>query len=128
MNTDRRHVENALKFVDETLSKARPGKRVCGSDREGNSCVFICDDLSTPIGKFESDEEAKVYAEAPVMFECLSEIVKKLLKERDDAMTALKEISQVADPALDAFNEQKPVDMASVLKTTHHWSHFILKQ
>lgn len=128
MPTDCRKIEQTLKILDETFSKMRPGKRILGSDRDGNPCVFICEDLTSPIGRFESDAEAKAYAEAPATVEYLSELVKKLVKERDEARTALEKICQVADPALDAFNEQKPVDMASVLKTTHHWGHHILGQ
>ena len=126
MPTDGRQIENALKSIDETWSKVRPGKRILGSDRDGNSCVFICEDLSTPLGRFESNAEASAFAVAPATVEYLSSLVKKLIKERDEARAAIEEISQVAEPAYDAFNEQKPVDMATVLKTTHHWSHFIL--
>jgi hypothetical protein len=126
MTTDGRNVEKTLKALDETWSKVHPGKRVLGSDRDGNPCVFVCEDLSNPIGRFDSEVEAKAFAEAPETVENLTNLVKKLLKERDEARTALKEICQVSDPALDAFNEQKPVDMASVLKTAHHWGHYIL--
>jgi len=128
MITEGRQIEKTLKLLDETWSKVHPGKRICGSDRDGKHCVFICEDLSTPIGRFESDAEARAFAEGPADIELLTELVKKLTKERDEARTALREICQVADPALDAFNEQKPVDMASVLRTTHHWSHYILGQ
>lgn len=128
MITDNRQIENTLKQIDETWSKVYPGKRVFGSDRQGNPCVFVCEDLSTPIGRFESDVEAKAFMDAPATVGCLVALVTRLVKERDEARTALKEICQVADPALDAFNEHKPVDMASVLKTTHHWGHYILGQ
>lgn len=128
MAMDGRQIENTLKLLDETWAKVHPGKRVCGSDRDGNPCVFVCEDLSTPIGRFESDVEAQAFAEAPETVERLSALVKKLMKERDEARTAVKEICQVADPALDAFNEQKPVDMAAVLKTAHQWGRYILGQ
>ncbi len=128
MATDSRQIEHLLKQLDETWSKVHPGKRVVGADRDGNPCVFVCEDLSTPIGRFDSDLEAKAFAQAPEVVENLMSLVKKLVKERDEARTALREIQQVADPALDAFNEQKPVDMASVLRTTHHWAQYILSQ
>jgi len=126
MVTDVKRIADTLKAVNDTWSKIHPGKRVYGSDRDGNPCVFICDDLSTPVGRFESEVEARAFAEGPATVELLTEIVKKLVKERDEARHALSEIMVVSDPALDAFNEQKPVDMAAVLKVTHHWSHYVL--
>lgn len=128
MSTDGKQVENTLKSLDETWSKVRPGTRICGFDREGNPCVFLCEDLTTPIGCFDSEAEAKAFACAPLDIERLQNLVKKLLKDRNEALAALRAISQVADPALEDFEEQRPVDMAAVLKTTHHWSHYILSQ
>jgi len=127
VSTDRKQVEKELHLIDDIWSKTRPGKRVCGGDRDGNSCVFPVEDIRSVLGRFESPSEAEAYALSAGHIERLAELVKKLLDERDEARLALHEISQVADPAYEAFNEQKPVDMATVLRTTHRWSHFVLR-
>lgn len=126
MPMDSRQIEYTLQSLDATWSKVHPGKRFCGSDKEGNQCVFSCEDLGVPLGTFNSETEAKAFSSSHDDIECLTGLVKQLIRERNEAFTALKEICQVADPAYVAFNEQKPVDMASVLKVTHQWSRYLM--
>lgn len=127
MTVDRKQVEKELCAIDELWSRVRPGKRVCGGDRDGNSCVYPLEDVRSVLGSFKSEAEAQAFAQSPHHVERLAELVKTLLDERDEARQALHEIAKVADPAYDAFNEHKPVDMATVLKMAHRWSHFILQ-
>ena len=127
MIVNRKQVEKELCVIDETWSRTRPGKRVCGGDKDGNACVFPVEDLRSVLGRFSNEAEAQAFAQGSCHVERLAELVKKLLDERDEAHLALQEIARVADPAYDAFNEHKPVDMATVLKIAHKWSHFILQ-
>lgn len=126
MLTDSKVVEKVIRRIDEVWARIKPGKRVCGTDANGVFHVYVCEDLTVPIASFPEEAESVAFASAPTDIALLMEYTKKLTKERDAALAALKEIRGVADPALEAFDEQRPVDMAKVLKTAHRWTHHVL--
>ena len=127
MSIDRKQIEQELQQIDAVWSKTRPGKKVCGRDIEGHACVFQVENIATPLGKFQTEDDAKAYAMSAEHIDRLCELVVQLMDERDEARQGLQEICRVADPAYEAFNEHKPVDMATVLKIAHRWGYFVLR-
>jgi hypothetical protein len=126
MGSESMRVEEGLKEILETWSRVRPGIRLVATDKDGNFLVVPVSSPTTVLGSFEEESEAEAFAKAHDQVEKLLQLVRKLKKERDDALEAISEIANVVDPANDAYEEHKPVDIAGVLSTAHHWCHFVL--
>lgn len=125
-SSDTKRIEDTLHQIDDVWSKVRPGKRMMGNDREGDFIVIPLEDLHAIIGNFESEAEAKAFAEAPEHVDTLVALVRGLLRDREDAYEALQEISDKVDPAHEDFECQRPVDMRGVLSTSRRWCKHIL--
>ena len=87
-------VQDVVDEIERFWSKTSRGKRVCGSNSEGESCVFLCEDLHTTLGVFSSEIEAQSYAHAPAHLEELIALVRALAKERDEAARILATMSK----------------------------------
>lgn len=127
MQTDTNRIEFTLKQIEELWSKIRPGRRLTGMDREGNNIVIPVENPMNVIGSFESEAEATAYSRAPEHINQLTDIIRTLLSERQEALKGYQEICEKVDPAHEDFVSQRPVDMKEVLQTTKHWCHYILE-
>lgn len=123
---DIERIKFRLTEIEDVWSHVRPGSRICGSNKTGEQFVAPSNDPETPLGRFDSEAEAKFFATAPAQIEELMEIVGLLIKDREEALQAFREIAQTVEPAHAAFEAQEPVDMKAVIKTTRKWTRYIL--
>jgi len=87
-------VHDIINDIEQFWARTAQGKRVCGSNSEGEACVFLCEDLHTTLGVFDSEVEAKAYAQAPAHMKELVSLVRTLTKERDEAARILADLSK----------------------------------
>lgn len=87
-------IHDKIEEIERFWDKTSQGKRVCGANSNGESCVFLCEDLHTTLGVFTSEVEAKSYAKAPQHIEELISLVRALAKERDEAARILSSLSK----------------------------------
>lgn len=124
---DIERVKARLGEIEEVWSHVRPGARVYGTTTEGEHFVAPTSDPLTPLGRFEAEAEARAHAVASEQVDELVSTIKLLLKDREEALQAFREIDQTVEPAHEAFEAQDPVDMKSLIKTTRKWTRYILE-
>ena len=124
---DIERIKTRLSDIDESWSHVRPGDRVCGVNREGEHFVAPSADPLTMLGRFDTESEAKACAQAPEHIDELLNVIKLLIKDREEALQAFREINQIVEPAHTAFEAQEPVDMKSVIQTARKWTKYILE-
>jgi len=87
-------IQDKIEEIERFWGRTSKGKRVCGANSNGESCVFLCEDLHTTLGVFSSNVEATSYAKAPQHIEELISLVRALTKERDEAARILSSYSK----------------------------------
>lgn len=123
-------IEQAKRLVDrieELWSHVRPGARVCGVTNSGEHFVAPSNDPQQLLGCFSNEAEARAFASAAEHVEELTGLIKLLVKDREEALEAFREINATVEPAHAAFEAQEPVDMKSVINTTRKWTRYILE-
>tara|TARA_R100000656_G_scaffold104176_1_gene76032 strand:+ start:61714 stop:62088 length:375 start_codon:yes stop_codon:yes gene_type:complete len=121
MAKETRQLESLIDDIEDVWDSIYPGARLVVSSPDGHH-VSPAEDLQTVLATFNKEAEARAYSVASQHVERLAEELRCVLKERDEAITALREIKF----ALEEKSHSED-DEAKRLHTIRKWANYVLE-
>ena len=116
MTSDARDIRFELERIEQVWAKTSQSKKLAGMDRKGVHIVLPSTDPENVIASFSSEDEAQAYSLASGHIKRLTELVKTLLREKEEAVKGYKDIFHLLSQ-----------DPSHAMETTKEWCSYILE-